>query len=88
MNLSEEIRSKLEILEPQVLEIIDDSHKHAGHAGNSGGGHFTITIVSSHFCEKSQIIRHRLIYQQLEDLIPTKIHALSIRAIATSEYQI
>jgi BolA family transcriptional regulator, general stress-responsive regulator len=87
MNLTEEIRSKLAILEPIVLDIQDDSAQHAGHAGNTGGGHFTVTIVSSHFCEKSQIIRHRLIYQQLEHLIPKKIHALSIRAIATNEYQ-
>jgi BolA protein len=87
MNLTEEIRSNLVILEPLVLNIQDDSAQHAGHPGNSGGGHFTVTIVSSHFCEKSQIIRHRLIYQQLEHLIPTKIHALSIHAIASNEYQ-
>ncbi len=87
MNLIEEIRSKLAIFEPIVLEIQDDSHQHAGHAGNNGGGHFTLTIVSSHFYEKSQIIRHRLIYQQLDYLIPQKIHALSIRAIANNEYQ-
>ncbi|MEZ0316706.1 MAG: BolA family protein, partial [Methylophilaceae bacterium] len=59
-----------------------------GHAGNTGGGHFTLTVVSSQFCEKSQIIRHRLIYQAVADLIPTKIHALSIRAIASDETQL
>ena len=85
MNLTEEIRSKLAILEPTVLNIQDDSAQHAGHAGNSGGGHFTLTIVSSHFCEKSQIMRHRIIYQALADLIPSKIHALSIHALAPNE---
>jgi len=83
--LIEEIRSRLAPLEPITLDIQDDSAKHAGHAGNTGGGHFTLTMVSSHFCEKSQIIRHRLIYQAVADLIPTRIHALSIRAIAPDE---
>ncbi|MEZ0316752.1 MAG: BolA family protein, partial [Methylophilaceae bacterium] len=74
--LIDEIRRRLAPLEPISLEIEDDSAKHAGHAGNTGGGHFTLTVVSSQFCEKSQIIRHRLIYQAVADLIPTKIHAL------------
>ncbi len=85
MDLIQEIRSRLAILSPTRLDIQDDSAMHAGHAGNLGGGHYSITIVSSHFCEKSQIIRHRLIYQALADLIPTKIHALSIRAYASNE---
>lgn len=83
--LIDEIRNRLAPLEPTMLEIQDDSAMHAGHAGNKGGGHFTLTIVSSHFCEKSHIIRHRLIYQAVADLIPNQIHALSIRAIASDE---
>jgi BolA protein len=58
---------------------------HAGHSGNKGGGHFKLTMTSSHFCGKSQIMRHRLIYQILADLIPSKIHALSIHALAPDE---
>lgn len=85
MSLIEEISSRLQALEPAALEIIDDSALHAGHQGNGGGGHFTLHITSSHFCGKSLIMRHRLIYQTLTDLMPHKIHALSIHATATDE---
>lgn len=85
MTLVETIRCRLATLEPSMLEIIDDSALHKGHAGNSGGGHFTIKMTSSHFSEKSPIMRHRLIYQALNDLIPQKIHALSIIANAPND---
>jgi len=85
MNLIETMTNKLDVLAPTKLIIQDDSAQHAGHAGNTGGGHFTLTIVSAQFAQKSQIIRHRLIYQALSDLMPQQIHALSILAIATDE---
>ncbi|WP_081987091.1 BolA family protein [Methylotenera sp. G11] len=85
MSLIDEISSRLRVLEPTELKIIDDSALHAGHQGNGGGGHFTLYITSSHFCKKSLIMRHRLIYQPLSDLMPHKIHALSIHATATDE---
>ncbi|CAG0992201.1 DNA-binding transcriptional regulator BolA [Methylophilaceae bacterium] len=85
MDLTGEIREKLEVLTPTRLEIQDDSALHAGHKGNTGGGHFKLHIVSSQFCGKSQIIRHRLIYQALAGMIPHQIHALSIQAVATDE---
>ncbi|MCB5187042.1 BolA family transcriptional regulator [Methylobacillus caricis] len=85
MTLIEEIRSKLAVLDPVQLDIHDDSALHAGHAGNNGGSHFTLTITSSQFCGKSHIIRHRHIYQALGNLIPGRIHALSIKAFATDE---
>ena len=85
MSLTEDIQVRLSVLEPLSLSILDDSHLHAGHKGNSGGGHFTVHIVSSHFSGKSHIIRHRVVYQALGDLIPGKIHALSIRALAPEE---
>jgi BolA family transcriptional regulator, general stress-responsive regulator len=85
MTLADEIRIRLAILEPVQLDIEDDSARHAGHAGNQGGGHFNITIVSSHFLTKSQIMRHRIVYQALNDLIPSRIHALSIRALTPEE---
>ncbi|MEZ0237741.1 MAG: BolA family protein [Methylophilaceae bacterium] len=84
-DLQDEIRRRLTVLEPQLLEIVDDSAQHAGHAGNKGGGHFTLTVVSSHFSGKSQIMRHRIIYQALQELIPSRIHALSISAYAPED---
>ena len=85
MNLVETIKTRLSTLNPVSLEIQDDSALHAGHAGNTGGGHFSITIVSSQFSQKSQIMRHRLIYQALTDLIPQQIHAISILAISPTD---
>jgi BolA protein len=85
MTLHDEIRQRLGALDPIRLELRDDSALHAGHAGNTGGGHFHVVIVSSQFCGKSQIMRHRSIYQALSGLIPHRIHALSIQAIATDE---
>ncbi|MSP86589.1 MAG: BolA family transcriptional regulator [Methylotenera sp.] len=85
MTLIEEITTRLQTLAPSSLEIKDESALHAGHAGNAGGGHFKLSMTSSHFCGKSQIMRHRLIYQALADLIPSKIHALSIHALASDE---
>lgn len=85
MSLIDTITQRLQALEPTALKIIDDSALHAGHQGNGGGGHFTLYISSSHFSGKSLIMRHRLIYQALADLMPHKIHALSIHASATDE---
>lgn len=79
------LRQRLDVLQPSLLKIIDDSASHAGHAGNTGGGHYTITIVSSLFSDKSTIIRHRMVYQAVGDLIPSRIHALSIKASAPDE---
>ncbi len=81
----DQIKARLQALTPTALDLIDESALHAGHQGNGGGGHYKLNITSSHFCGKSQIMRHRLVYQALVDLIPHKIHALSIHAIATDE---
>jgi BolA protein len=80
----DELRRRLAALSPTRLEIQDDSAAHAGHAG-SGGGHYSITIESSHFSGKSTIIRHRLVYEAVGDLIPSRVHALSIKAIAPDD---
>lgn len=85
MHLAEIIQQRLAILEPISIEIEDDSAAHLGHRGNTGGGHFNIRVVSSHFSQKSQIMRHRLIYQALNDLIPQQIHAISIVAISPND---
>lgn len=79
------ITTRLQSLEPITLSIIDESTHHAGHKGNGGGAHFKLKITSSHFHEKSQIMRHRLIYQLLSDLIPHQIHALSIEVHVADE---
>lgn len=81
----DQIKARLQTLAPTKLDLIDESALHAGHQGNGGGGHYKLNITSSQFCGKSQIMRHRLVYQALADLMPHKIHALSIHAIATDE---
>jgi BolA family transcriptional regulator, general stress-responsive regulator len=85
MSLTETIKARLAALNPVSLEIQDDSALHMGHKENGGGGHFSIKIVSSQFSQKSQIMRHRLIYQALTDLIPQQIHAISILAISPDD---
>ncbi|WP_303901175.1 BolA family protein [Thiohalomonas denitrificans] len=86
MNRVEAIRSVLNnTLEPEQLEIIDDSHKHAGHASAGGAGHFTVRVVSPVFAGKSLIERHRLVYAALDDLMHSEIHALSIKAETPEE---
>ncbi len=87
MNRVEAIRERLTTkLQPTQLDIIDESHLHAGHAGaTSGAGHFAITIIADAFNDKSLIERHRLIYLAVNDLMKTEIHALSINAITPDE---
>ncbi len=84
--LEAELRERLAIFQPQRLELIDDSARHAGHAGAQGGGrHYRLLIVSAEFTGKSTLIRHRLIYEALGDLMRSKIHALSIQAQTPDE---
>lgn len=76
------MRERLAALEPQQLEIVDESAAHAGHAGAaSGGGHYKLTVVSARFAGLNTLARHRLIYNLLGDLIPARIHALSIHTL-------
>lgn len=80
-NRIEQIRQTLQTkLSPIELEVVDDSHMHAGHAGAGGKGHFTVVIKSDAFEGKTPIQRHRLVYNALEDLMESDIHALSIQA--------
>ena len=66
-------------LKPSLLKINDDSHKHKGHAGNTGGGHFSIEISANCFNGQTRIETHRMIYQAVDSLIQAKqIHAISI----------
>ena len=80
------IRECLEkTLNPSQLEIIDDSHLHAGHSGHGGAGHFQVYIVSEEFNGVATLARHRLVYSALENLMQTEIHALSIKAQSPDE---
>lgn len=82
------LRERLAVLQPRRVELIDDSAKHAGHAGaRSGGGHYRLLIVSESFCGKSTLARHRLVYDALGELMRSKIHALSIQSLAPDEAQ-
>lgn len=77
------IRARLAGLEPNDLQIIDESHLHAGHAGSrNGAGHYRVIIKSARFKGLSPVARHRLVYGCLEDLMPFPIHALAIVASA------
>jgi BolA protein len=78
------IQERLSALAPTQLDIIDESHLHAGHAGSqNGAGHFRVVISSNKFSGLSPVARHRLVYDLVHDLIPYPIHALSIVASAT-----
>ena len=83
----ERIRALLtDALAPETIEVVDDSHKHAGHAGARGGqGHFGVDIVSAAFAGKLPLARHRLVYAALGDMMQTDIHALAIEARTPDE---
>jgi BolA protein len=73
-------------LQPLTLEIIDDSHQHAGHAGAADGrGHYTVLIVAERFAGVPVVRRHRLVYEAVGDMMTSDIHALSIQALAPGE---
>jgi BolA protein len=80
------IRQKLSVLEPEKIEIVDESARHAGHEGaKSGGGHYLLTIVSRKFSGKSTLARHRLVYDALQEMMHKNIHALSVKAYTPEE---
>jgi BolA protein len=86
VSVAERIEEYLAALQPEALEVLDESAQHAGHAGaQSGGGHFRLVIVSKAFCGKPGQARHRMIYDALAPLMKKDIHALSIRAYAPEE---
>ncbi|HAU81437.1 MULTISPECIES: BolA family protein [Pseudomonadota] len=82
MNRVERIREALQqALDPELLEVKDDSHRHAGHEGaRDGRGHFKVHVVSAAFEGKLPLARHRAVYAALGTMMETDIHALSIRA--------
>lgn len=79
----EMIRERLEKeFAPIALDIIDDSHMHAGHASAGGAGHFTVKITAEAFAGKMPLQRHKMVFAAVDDMMQTEIHALSIEASA------
>ena len=87
MDTPEVIVSRLrEYLSAESVEIEDQSHLHAGHAGAAGGGgHYEVTIVASCFKGLNTLARHRLVYEAVGELMKKEIHALSIQAYSAEE---
>lgn len=82
------IRDKLARgLEPERLDVVDDSHKHAGHAGAREGGesHFTVTVVSAAFQGLGRVERQRRVNSLLAEELAGPVHALSVKALAPGE---
>lgn len=73
-------------LHTDQVELIDDSHLHAGHAGaRDGRGHFRVRVVSADFAGLRTLQRHQLVYRSLGEMMQTDIHALSITALTPDE---
>ena len=88
MSVEQTMREQLMVaLEPQRLDLVNESHLHAGHAGSPGTGesHFRLLVVSKLFEGRSRIERHRLVNEALGDLMRNRVHALAIKAYAPGE---
>jgi len=79
------LTERLAVLQPLRLDIVDDSHRHAGHAGAREGGHYRVAIVAAAFAGKNTVARHRLVYEAAGDLMRGRVHALAIDARAPDE---
>ena len=80
------LRDRLQgALQPELLEIRDDSAAHAGHAGARSGGHYAVRIVARQFDGRGLLDRHRLVYTAVAGLLDNGVHALSIDAISPEE---
>jgi BolA protein len=87
VSVEAEIRARLAGLEPELLELVDESEKHKGHAGwrPGGGTHWRLRIVSGRFAGKTTLARHRMVYESLGALMQHPIHALAIEARVPGE---
>ena len=88
MSMVDAIRQKLtDSLSPDRLDIIDESHRHAGHAGSRPGGesHFNVTVVSAEFEGKNRVERQRMVYGALAVEMKGPIHALALKTLTPSE---
>lgn len=88
MTVADSIRVKLtEALDPVTLDIVDESHKHKGHAGYREGGesHFHVTVVSHAFDGENRVARQRRVYGVLADELAGPVHALSLKLMTPEE---
>jgi BolA protein len=87
MTVEDAIRERLQALEPESLDLVDESEQHRGHAGYREGGntHWRLAIVSPRFAGKPTVARHRMVYQALGELMQHPIHALAITARSPEE---
>jgi len=87
-NVVAAMEQRLAALEPELLEIYDESAEHAGHAGaKGGGGHYQVLIVSRRFADQSRVARHRMVYAALSAMLQQQIHAVAITALTPEELQ-
>lgn len=88
MLTANQIKERLNFLNPSFFQITDDSHKHAEHIENPTGGltHATITIVSEEFNDMLTIQRHKIIHKALKDALASSLHALCINTYTSTEY--
>jgi BolA protein len=88
MTVAETMRRKLDArFAPTRLDIVDESHRHAGHAGARAEGetHFAVTIVSTMFAGLTRVARQRLVYETLADELATRVHALSLTTLTPND---
>lgn len=85
-SVTHELEQRLQALQPQHLQITDDSAAHAGHAGAQSGGHFDLTIVSPLFSGQNRLQRQRMVYAAVGDLMQHGIHALSMQTYSPEEF--
>ena len=86
--VADRLKAKLEAaFRPQTLEIVDDSHRHKGHAGarSEGESHFTVTIVTDAFAGLGRVERQRRVYAALAEELKGPVHALALKALAPGE---
>ena len=90
MSVAEQIRTRLGALQPERLELVDESEAHRGHAGYQAGGgtHWRLTIVAPAFAGVPTVARHRMVYKALGELMQHPIHALAIIARAPDEKEV
>ena len=87
-NMMDQIKARLSPLEPLMIEVVDDSAAHRGHAGAaSGGGHYQLHLISGRFAGQSKVARHRLVYDLLAELMQREIHALAMNLQAPDEVE-
>jgi BolA protein len=83
---ADDMKARLQAaLNPSAIEVEDDSHLHAGHAGARDGAHFTVRLTSARFTGLTRVARHRLVYDSLGSLADQGVHALAIVALSPDQ---